>query len=85
MTKDLRYIARILYKSFIPNNPVHCIAQTEEPLLFWGSERIEQERERAEQERERAEQAERRAEGEKARADRLAAQLKAMGIDLEAE
>ncbi|MCZ8104151.1 MAG: hypothetical protein O9972_40430, partial [Burkholderiales bacterium] len=47
-------------------------------LLLWGSERIEQERERAEQ-------AERRAEGEKARADRLAAQLKAMGIDLEAE
>ena len=54
-------------------------------LLLWGSERIEQERERAEQERERAEQAELRAEGEKARADRLAAQLKAMGIDLEAE
>lgn len=47
-------------------------------LLLWGSERIEQERERAEQ-------AELRAEGEKARADRLAAQLKAMGIDLEAE
>ncbi len=47
-------------------------------LLLWGSEGIEQERERAEQ-------AELRAEGEKARADRLAAQLKAMGIDLEAE
>jgi hypothetical protein len=47
-------------------------------LLLWGSERIEQERERAEQ-------AERRAEGEKARADRLAAQLKAMGIELENE
>jgi len=47
-------------------------------LLLWGSERIEQTEQRAEQ-------AERRAEGEKARADRLAAQLKAMGIDLEAE
>jgi hypothetical protein len=47
-------------------------------LLLWGSERIKQERKRAEQ-------AERRAEGEKARADRLAAQLKAMGINLEAE
>ncbi|MDB9404676.1 Uma2 family endonuclease [Microcystis aeruginosa CS-1036] len=47
-------------------------------LLLWGSERIEQTEQRAEQ-------AERRAEGEKARADRLAAQLKARGIDLEAE
>jgi hypothetical protein len=40
-------------------------------LLLWGSEGIEQERERAEQ-------AERKVE-------RMAAQLKAMGIDLEAE
>jgi Uma2 family endonuclease len=40
-------------------------------LLLWGTERVEQ--------------AEQRAEREKARADRLAAQLKAMGIDLEAE
>jgi hypothetical protein len=45
---------------------------------LWGSERIEQERERVKQ-------AERRAEVEKARADRLAAQLKAMGIELENE
>lgn len=45
-------------------------------LLPWRLERIEQERQRAEQERQRAEQ-------ERQRADRLAAQLKAAGLDPE--
>ena len=43
-------------------------------LVLTGAERAEQERERAEQERERAEQ-------ERERADRLAAQLRALGIE----
>lgn len=43
-------------------------------LLLWGTELTLQERERAEQERERAEQ-------ERERADRLAAQLRAAGIE----
>ncbi|BAY63464.1 hypothetical protein NIES22_35520 [Calothrix brevissima NIES-22] len=43
-------------------------------LLLWGSELVEQERQSAEQERQRAEQ-------EKQRAERLAAQLRAMGIE----
>jgi hypothetical protein len=47
-------------------------------LLLWGSELVEQERQRAEQ-------AELELEQEKARAERLAARLKAVGIDLEAE
>jgi Uma2 family endonuclease len=46
-------------------------------LLLWGSERAEQERQRAEQERQRAEQ-------ERQRAERLAAQLRAAGIEPEA-
>ncbi len=46
-----------------------------------AEERAEQERERAEQERERAEQAEERAEQERERAERLAARLRALGID----
>lgn len=45
-------------------------------LLPWGSELAQQERERAEQERERAEQ-------ERQRAERLAAQLRAAGIEPE--
>lgn len=45
-------------------------------LLLWGSEFAEQERQRAEQERQRAEQ-------ERQRADRLAAQLRAAGIEPE--
>ncbi|MBD2069487.1 Uma2 family endonuclease [Leptolyngbya sp. FACHB-671] len=45
-------------------------------LLLWGSEFAEQERQRAEQERQRAEQ-------ERRRADRLAAQLRAAGIEPE--
>nr|WP_275974216.1 Uma2 family endonuclease [Argonema galeatum] len=45
-------------------------------LLLWGSELAEQERVRAEQERVRAEQ-------ERVRADRLAAQLRAAGIEPE--
>jgi len=45
-------------------------------LLLWGSELAEQERQRAEQERQRAEQ-------ERQRAERLAAQLRAAGIEPE--
>jgi len=48
-----------------------------------GAERAEQERERAEQERERAEQERERAEQERERADRLAARLRALGVDPE--
>jgi len=46
-------------------------------LLWWGTEQIEQERQRAEQERQRAEK-------ERQRAERLAAQLRAAGIEPEA-
>jgi len=46
-------------------------------------ERAEQERERAEQERERAEQERERAEQERERAERMAAQLRALGIEPE--
>lgn len=45
-------------------------------LLLWGSELVEQERQRTEQERQRAER-------ERQRADRLAAKLRAAGIDPE--
>jgi hypothetical protein len=45
-------------------------------LLLWDTEQIEQERQRAEQERQRAEQ-------ERQRAERLAAQLRAAGIEPE--
>ncbi|MDX2231226.1 MAG: Uma2 family endonuclease [Leptolyngbyaceae cyanobacterium bins.349] len=45
-------------------------------LLLWGTEQAEQERQRAEQERQRAEQ-------ERQRAERLAAQLRAAGINPE--
>jgi hypothetical protein len=45
-------------------------------LLLWGSELVEQERQRAEQERQRAEQ-------ERQRAERLAAQLRALGVDID--
>lgn len=48
----------------------------QEALLLWGSELVEQERQRAEQERQRAEQ-------ERQRAERLAAQLRAAGIEPE--
>lgn len=48
----------------------------QENLLLWGAERVEQERQRAEQERQRAEQ-------ERQRAERLAAQLRAAGIEPE--
>jgi Uma2 family endonuclease len=60
-------------------------------ILLDGAERAEQERLRAEQERQRAEAAsrqaeeqKRRAEEERQRAERLAAQLRAMGIDPDA-
>jgi Uma2 family endonuclease len=46
-------------------------------------QRAEQERQRAEQERQRAEQERQRAEQERQRADRLAARLRALGIDPE--
>jgi hypothetical protein len=46
----------------------------DEQLLLWGAELVEQERQRAEQERQRAEQ-------ERQRAERLAAQLRAAGIE----
>jgi hypothetical protein len=45
------------------------------------AQRAEQETQRAEQEAQRAEQAERRAEQETQRVERLAAQLRAMGIE----
>ncbi|MBH8576741.1 Uma2 family endonuclease [Nostocaceae cyanobacterium CENA369] len=45
-------------------------------LLLWGTELVEQEKQRAEQEKQRAEQ-------EKQRAERLAAQLRAAGIEPE--
>ncbi|MFQ4137992.1 Uma2 family endonuclease [Nodosilinea sp. PGN35] len=45
-------------------------------LLPWGKEQVEQERQRAEQERQRAEQ-------ERQRAERLAAQLRAAGLEPE--
>jgi Uma2 family endonuclease len=46
-----------------------------------GQERAEQEKQRAEQEKQRAEQEKQRAEQEKQRAERLAAQLRALGIE----
>jgi hypothetical protein len=52
-------------------------------LLLWGSELVEQERQRVEQERQRAEQERQRAEQERQRAERLAAQLRAAGIEPE--
>ncbi|MBI4782618.1 MAG: Uma2 family endonuclease [Oscillatoriophycideae cyanobacterium NC_groundwater_1537_Pr4_S-0.65um_50_18] len=47
---------------------------TDQNLLLWGMERIEQERQRAEQERQRAEQ-------ERQRAERLAEYLRSQGIN----
>lgn len=58
---------------------------TGKELAEQAEQRAEQAEQRAEQAEQRAEQAERQIEQEKVRADRLAAQLKAMGIDLEAE
>ncbi len=46
-----------------------------------GRERAEQEKQRAEQEKQRAEQEKQRAEQEKQRAERLAAQLRALGVE----
>ena len=61
---------------------------TDDSLLLWGFEQVErdrqtleQERQRAEQERQRAEHANQRAEQERQRAERLAAQLRAAGLD----
>jgi Uma2 family endonuclease len=53
-------------------------------LLLTGEERAQQEHQRAEQERLRAEQEYQRAEQEHLRAERLAAQLRALGIEPEA-
>ena len=47
------------------------------------AQRAEQEKQRAEQEKQRAEQEKQRAEQEKQRADRLAAQLRALGVEPE--
>jgi Uma2 family endonuclease len=68
-------------------NTIHWLRWWDESgnLLLWGFERLAEEYQRVEQERQRAEQAELELEQERARADRLAARLKAMGIDLEAE
>jgi Uma2 family endonuclease len=52
-------------------------------LLLWGFELAEQERLRAEQERQRAELATQQAEQERQRAERLAAQLRAAGLEPE--
>jgi Uma2 family endonuclease len=52
-------------------------------LIPTGAERALQEHKRAEQERKRAEQEHKRAEQERLRAERLAAQLRALGIDPE--
>jgi hypothetical protein len=52
-------------------------------LLLWGAEQVEQERQRADQERQRADQERQRADQERQRAERLAAQLRAAGIDPE--
>jgi hypothetical protein len=53
-------------------------------LLPTGIERAEQERQRAERERQRAEREQQRAEQEHLRAERLAAQLRALGLEPEA-
>ena len=50
-------------------------------LLLTGAERVEHERQRAEHERQRAEHERQRAEHERQRAERLAAQLRALGIE----
>jgi len=52
-------------------------------LLLWGTEQIEQERQRTEQERQQAEQERQRTQQERQRAERLAAQLRAAGIEPE--
>ena len=52
-------------------------------LLLWGAEQIEIERQQAENERQRAENERQRAENERQRAERLAAQLRAAGIEPE--
>ncbi|MGB3267730.1 MAG: Uma2 family endonuclease [Microcoleus sp.] len=53
-------------------------------LLLTGDERAEQERQRADREQQEKELAQQQAEQERQRADRLAAQLRALGIDPEA-
>jgi len=52
-------------------------------LLLWSSELVGQKQQELEQEKQRAEQEKQRAEQEKQRADKLAAQLKALGIEPE--
>lgn len=53
-------------------------------LLLTGAEKSEQERQRAEQEHQRAEREHQRAEQERQRAEKLAAQLRALGVEPEA-
>jgi hypothetical protein len=52
-------------------------------IILTGAEQAEQERQRVEQEHQRAEQEHQRAEQEHQRAERLAAQLRALGIEPE--
>jgi Uma2 family endonuclease len=51
-------------------------------LLLWGTERLQQEQQKTDQERQRADQEHQRADQERQRADQLAAQLKALGVDI---
>jgi Uma2 family endonuclease len=60
-------------------------AKQERQQVEQERQRAEQERQRAEQERQRAEQERQRAEQERQRADRLAARLRELGVDLDAE
>ena len=56
-------------------------AEQEQQRAEQEKQRAEQEKQRAEQEKQRAEQEKQRAEQEKQRADRLAAQLRALGVE----
>ncbi|MBR8828373.1 MAG: Uma2 family endonuclease [Gomphosphaeria aponina SAG 52.96 = DSM 107014] len=53
--------------------------------VLFAEEELEQEKQRAEAEKQRAEAERQRAEAEKQRADRLAAQLRALGVELDEE
>jgi Uma2 family endonuclease len=53
--------------------------------LLWGTERLQQEQQRTDQERQRADQERQRADQERQRADQLAAQLKALGVEISSD
>jgi hypothetical protein len=57
----------------------------DDSLLLWDEEMIQQERQRADQERQRAEQERQRAEQERQRAERLMEQLRAAGLEPDAD